>query len=379
MDEYLKSYEDKLKFTRAELIVLDSIDAPEEFWDATGGPFCKVPVDCWLILYEENGIAGQGPCSMKMKDQFLPLILNGETHTYKEWFEKMYWSIRNCGFSGESAVELGRLDYVLHDILAKRKNMPLHRFLGADRDWVNVYASGCGTNLTIKQAVAEAESYLSEGYQIIKIKAAGNFGENLERDVQKVAEVRKAIGNEAKLAVDVNQLWERAEDAWEFLKRIEPYHIEWLEEPVHSYNMRELKRLTEMTDIPIAMGESPRCYYPMESYVDAGVKHLEPIPSNLSSVQDWMKSRDLAHENNLCLSSGGYSHMTAAFIATGREEDMVEYLIPVMRPLIKIMEIYPKEEKGRFILPEIPGSPMVPDYKKLLKSGYIKCIEVLKG
>lgn len=379
MEEYQKSYNEKMKFTKAEILALEEIKTPEEFWDATGGPFFKVPTEYWLILYDDNGIFGQGPCSEKMKEMLLPQILNGETHTYREWFEKLYWSIRNCGFSSESAVELGRLDYVFHDILAKRKGMPLHRFLGAKRDWVQVYASGCGTNLTISQSVKEAESYIAQGYKTLKIKVAGNFGENVSNDVKKVAEIRKAIGNDVKLAVDANQLWDRAEDAFDFLKQIEEYQIDWFEEPVHSYNMRELKRLTDMTDIPIAMGESPRCYYPMESYVDAGVKHLEPIPSNLSSVQDWMKSRDLAYENHIRLSSGGFSHMTAAFIAAGREEDMVEYLIPVMSPLIKIMEIYPREEKGRFILPDIPGSPTLLDFKGLINVGYMKRMEVLKG
>ena len=92
-----------------------------------------------------------------------------------------------------------------------------------------------------------------------------------------------------------------------------------------------------------------------------------------------MRSRKLAYENGIQLSSGGYSHMTAAFIASGREEDMVEYLIPVMRPLVDIMEIYPREEEGKFILPQIPGSPMVPDFKSLMKNGYIEKIEILRG
>ena len=379
MEEYEKSRLEKMRFQRAEIYSLAEIRTPAPFWDATGGPFYKVPVDCWLVLYDDNQISGQGPCSKKMQEQLLPLLLNGETRTYREWYEELYWSIRNCGFSGEAAVELGRLDYVLHDILAKRKSMPLHRFLGAKRDWALAYASGCGTNLSITQAVKEAEEYLAEGYQTLKIKVAGNFGADLAADVKKIEEVRKAAGDKISLAVDVNQLWSRAEDALEFIKQIEEYRIQWLEEPVHSYNMRELKRLTGMTDIPIAMGESPRCYYPMEAYVDAGVRHLEPIPSNLSSVEDWMRSRKLAYENGIQLSSGGYSHMTAAFIASGREEDMVEYLIPVMRPLVDIREIYPREEEGKFILPQIPGSPMVPDFKSLVKNGYIEKIEILRG
>ena len=90
-----------------------------------------------------------------MERVILPLIMTGQTKTYEEWYQRVYWAIRNRGFSGESAVEMGRLDLALHDILAKRVGQPLHRFLGATRDWVNVYASGMGTGLTWEQMVAE--------------------------------------------------------------------------------------------------------------------------------------------------------------------------------------------------------------------------------
>ncbi len=368
MEEYLRSYQDQLQFVRAEVYQMAPIKVPVPFWDATGGPFERVPVDNWLVLYDENGISGQGPCSERMEKQLLPLIMNKKSYPYEEWYQNLYWAIRNCGYSGETAVELGRLDYVMHDILAKRKKLPLHRFLGADRNWVLVYASGCGTNLSEQEAVEEAESYLKDGYTTIKIKTTGEA----DKAVKKIKSIRNAIGDQVKLAVDVNQTFGNASEASEFVKRIEEFQIDWIEEPVHSYNMTELKKLSLHTKVPVAMGESLRCYYPMESYVEAGVTHLQPIPSNLSSVKDWMLSRDLAHKNNIRLSSGGYSHMTASFVATGRKEDMVEYLTPIMRPLCDIMCVCPEEKDGRFILPEIPGSCMVPDFERLKKAGRIE-------
>lgn len=377
MTGYEESKNEKIKFARAEVYYFTPIELPRAFWDSTGGPFTKVPVDSWLILYDDNGISGQGPCSDRMRTLFLPLILTGEIKTYQEWFHRLYWSVRNSGFSGESALELGRLDYVVHDILAKRKNLPLHRYMGAERDWALVYASGCGTGLTDAEMIEEAECYVQKGYSTIKMKAAGNFGQDIKNDIRRVELVRKTIGDECRLAVDVNQLW-KAEQALEFIKSIEHCNIDWLEEPVNSYDMKELKKLSQVSPVPIAMGESPRCFYPMESYVEAGVQHLEPIPSNLSSIEDWMRARDLAHENGLRLSSGGYSHMTASFIATGRETDMVEYLTPVMQPLYDIMDLRPEEKGEKFILPNVPGSCMSPDFDALIKTGGIGHVEYMR-
>lgn len=372
---YKESYQKKVKFVRAELYEFNPLKLPRPFWDSTGGPFETVPADYWLVLYNQDGTAGQCPCSGRIK-QLLKLILNGEMKTYQAWYQMLYWSIRNNGFSGESAVELGRLDLAFHDMLAKEENLPLHRFLGAKRDWVHVYASGCGTNLTEKQLEEEVKEFIDGGYTTFKMKIASKFGTQLAKDVERVKMVRSLIGKEAKLALDANQLW-KAEEAMTFAEHVEKYDIAWFEEPVQSYDMTELEKLARISPIPIGMGESPRCYYPMESYVKAGVSQLQPIPTNLSSVEDWMRTKELAHKNGLELTSGGFSHLTASFIATGREEDMVEYLIPVMRPFYEIMELRPEEKDGKFFLPSEPGISISPDLKRLERAGCLKTKEYL--
>lgn len=367
MELYKEAYKKQARFVRAELYSFHPLKLPKEFYDSTGGPFCTVPVEFWLVLYNQNGTAGQCPCSERMKF-FLEAIINGETKTYEEWYNMLYWKIRNYGFSGEAAVELGRLDLAFHDILAKEAGLPLHRFLGAERDWVNVYASGLGTNLTLSEMESELQSYIDAGYTTFKMKIASDFGTKLDWDLERIRIVRAMIGEGARLALDANQLW-NAEEALEFAKRVEEFDIAWLEEPVQSYNIWELEKLAKVCPIPLAMGESPRCYYVMESYVSAGVSQLQPIPSNLSSVEDWMKTRKLARNYGLELTSGGYSHMTASYVASGLEEDMVEYLIPVMKPLCDIMKYYPEEKNGRFYLPEEAGISMSPDTKRLEQSG----------
>ncbi len=374
MDTYKQAYEENIRFERAVLYKLKPIKIPIPFWDSTGGPFDKVPLDAWLELYDENGICGQAPCSGSMKDIIIPLIMTGETKTYEQWYQKVYWAIRNNGFSGEAAVEVGRFDLALHDIMAKRKGLPLHKFLGAKRDWVNVYASGCGTHSTGQQMVTEVQQFIKEGYTTFKMKVATDFGANLDRDIERVRVVRELIGSQGNLAIDANQLW-NAREAYEFARRVEKYNIAWLEEPVHSYDFEELEKLTEISPIPIAMGESPRCGKVMYAYIKAGVKQLQPIPSNLSGVRDWMLVKNQAKKFNLELTSGGFSHITASFIATADEEDMVEYLVPLMRTFYDIMELRPKEKDGKFYLPSEPGICVSPDFKLLKKMGYIEDIE----
>jgi len=48
----------------------------------------------------------------------LPLILNNETKSFKEWKQSLYWKFRNEGFQSGPAVEVGQLEIMMMDILA---------------------------------------------------------------------------------------------------------------------------------------------------------------------------------------------------------------------------------------------------------------------
>lgn len=367
--EYWRQAKQPVTFSRVELYTLAPLRLDKPFYDATGGPFSTVPVSHWLVLYDADGVMGQGPCTANMQQIILPLVLAGGRKTPLEWYRDIYWAVRNRGFATEAAVELGRFDAALHDIMAKRAGLPLHRFLGAERDWVRVYASAFGTNLTEQELREEAEFFLKEGYTAFKMKAATRFGTRLDEDVKRIAYVRGLLGDYP-LAIDVNQLW-RAPEALEFIRRIEHLNIAWYEEPVNSYDVRELEALAPQCPVPVAMGESMRNRYQFYPYIKAGARHLQPIPSNLCGVRDWLYARDEALEFGLALTSGGYSHQTADYIATAREEDMVEYLYPIMNRLYRLLDRRPEEKGGRFLLSGEPGACTCPDFALWEKLGYI--------
>lgn len=375
---YNKQCQAPLKFWGANVYYIDPIKIPVSFFDASGGPFDIVPIDCWLELIDSEGNIGQAPCTRLMEKKLLPLIMSGETHTYEEWYRRMYWAIRNDGFSGETANELGRLDLALHDLMSKRVHLSLHRFLGATRDWAAVYASCCGTEQENEGTARQLEQYVREGYTCFKIKVGKNFGENEAADLDKIRIARETIGRNGRLAVDVNQIF-HAGQALRFAEKFQKYDIAWFEEPVHSHNFKELRNLTKVCPVPVAMGESVKNAYMLEAYVDCGVGQLQPIPTNLSGVRDWLCGRVLAYENGIQFTSGGISQLTSAFIASGREEDMVEYLTPIMTPLNEFLKKHPEEKNGRFILEDNPGSPIVPDLDLLRKTGYLTSVSYIKA
>jgi L-alanine-DL-glutamate epimerase-like enolase superfamily enzyme len=141
---------------------------------------------------------------------------------------------------------------------------------------------------------------------------------------------------------------------------------------VHSHDIEELEKLTKVCPVDVAMGESMRNHYLFYAYWQAGVKHLQPVASNLGGVRDWMAVRDLAVKRGLRLTSGGFSHITASYVATAPEDTMVEYLYPIMRYFWELMDIRPEEKDGKFFLPAEPGLCVSPDFKALEKMDKIQ-------
>jgi L-alanine-DL-glutamate epimerase-like enolase superfamily enzyme len=367
------------RFRKAVLATFAPIPMPEPFYDATGGPFKYVPIESWVELYDDQGGWGEAPCSSSIAGIIFPLIMTGEKKTYAEWYRLIYWKLRNRGFSSEAIVQLGRFDLALHDLMAKRAGLPLHRFWGAERDWVRVYGSGGSTHLTDEELVKEITGFRKDGYTVIKMKIGTNHGTEIERDIRRIAMVRNSVGKDVKLAIDANQCW-NTEQARQFAERVAEYNPAWYEEPVHSADIAGLEKLTKSCPIAVAMGESMKNHYMFETYAKAGVKHLQPVPVSLGGVREWFEIRDIAKQHGLVLSSGGLSQISASYIATASEDAMVEYLTATKKEFIdKFMKVAPEVKNGRFYLPLEPGLPLIPNWELIERAGLLLKKEYFYG
>jgi len=352
---------------------LAPVQAVTPFQDATMGPFGTFSLSV-ITLTDEDGNIGEAPVFSAyvhlLEACILPILFHSRNIPYKELYQKLYWSIRNEGFRGTAASILGEVDLALHDLAARRKMKSLHRYLNADRDDVLMYCSGGGTNYSLKELEKEIEYFLGCGTDCIKMKVGKDFGTAMQEDIARVKHVRKIIGNDIKLAVDANQIW-NVTQSLQFINEVEAENIAWFEEPVHSASITEIALLCEKSTIPISFGESERSAKVFPSLKNAGVKHLQPTPYYLSSIGEWMEVRDLAIEADLDFSSGSYSLFTAAILAAAPENFRVEYLYTLMKGLEPYFSICAKLEKGRFILPEIEGLPIRIDWDYWERKGKI--------
>jgi L-alanine-DL-glutamate epimerase-like enolase superfamily enzyme len=147
-------------------------------------------------------------------------------------------------------VALGGVETALWDIVGKAAGQPLANLFGGPvRDRVPYYRY-IPNGPSERQAEQAAEA-VAAGFETIYLKS----GFEPRKDVADVAAVREAIGPEPKLRIDSNEAWSPAE-AIEIIHRLEPYELEFVEQPVSMYDLDGLARVRRAVRTPIAANQA---------------------------------------------------------------------------------------------------------------------------
>lgn len=202
------------------------------------------------------------------------------------------------------------------------------------------------------------------------MKVGKDFGTKIKEDISRVKFVQQVLGNRMKLAVDANQIWS-CEDVYRFIDGVGEEGLCWLEEPVHSAAYEQVEKLCKRVSVSVAYGESERTAKIFPTLVNCGVSHLQPVPTQIGGVKEWMEVRDLCQQHQIQFSSGGYSLYSTALMASADETGMVEYLYSIMHGLGQYFLVSPIWKDGKFILPETEGFPVRIDWDYCYKENKI--------
>ncbi|WKN44865.1 mandelate racemase/muconate lactonizing enzyme family protein [Tunicatimonas pelagia] len=355
-----------------EMRCVAPIEFARPFYDATMGPFTSYRA-CFVRLTDRSGAWGEcefpATATDLLRHVFVSLLLETPKNTYEELYRKLYWGIRNEGFRGGAALALGHLDRIFHDLAARRKGVPLFRYLGGRSPRVRAYASGGGIHLTGSELVDECLAWEAQGYTTIKIKF-GSLTTTVKEDLVRITSVREALRSETQLAIDANQSMSLPK-AQKLSQALGSLDIAWLEEPIHSAALHEIEALCAHSPIPISYGESERSALVFPSLVRAGVKHMQPIAGHISSLHEWLSVANLARRHELTFSGGGTSHINASALAVVGGEALLEYLEPVVGVMASLLRVGPTVQDGYFTVPEVPGIGAEVDWERLEKKKQI--------
>ncbi len=166
-------------------------------------------------------------------------------------------------FTAFNATAKSAFDMALYDIAARAAGMPLYRFLGGKSKLLE-------TDLTIgidspENMAQKALSFKQNGVRIIKVK----LGKDGKEDVEKIRQIRAAVGEDIILRIDANQGWD-FDTAKYVLGEMEPFHIQFCEQPMRYWDDGRLPELRRSVKIPIMADESVFDHHDALRLIEAG-------------------------------------------------------------------------------------------------------------
>jgi len=279
-----------------------------------------------------------------------PILVGADPTCISSLQDQMYRRTHLFGRYGITTFAISGVDIALWDIAGKCAGLPLHRLLGgADTKTIPAYASLTrhGDTEQLKDVAMHAKQ---SGYGMIKLH---------QLEVESVEVVRKVIGEELRLALDVNCAW-TPEKALEMANRLFPFSLAWLEEPIWPpEDFQSLARLGLLSGIRIATGENACTVYQFREMLEAGAaSYIQPSVVKVGGVSEWRKIADFAEAYNVKVAPhsayfGPGLLATAHLIASCPYAHSLEHLYLNLEASIFKEPL--KFEDGYFHLPEGPG------------------------
>lgn len=204
---------------------------------------------------------------------------------------------------------------------------------------------------TTEELVQDMTSLVDRGFDAVKMKLGRP---DPREDYERVKAVRKALGQDIKLMVDVNTVWDlKTSIVWG--RRLEEFDIYWLEEPMNPFDKKSHAELAHRLDVPIAVGETIYTKYDFRDYIESGgVDIVQADATKLSGIDEWLDVAALARSYNLEVipHTNVQQKLHAQLAAASPNVPMVEYCY---ESLADIWEDPIKVVDGYYTLPEEPG------------------------
>ena len=249
------------------------------------------------------------------------------------------------------------VDIACWDIVGKMANLPLYRLFGGYRNKVPCYVT-CAYYRDGKDNAElrdEIQMLVEQGHKGFKGKVGGL---SLNEDIARMEIVREIIGPDKDLMIDVNRAWD-LKTAIEGARLLEPLQPVWLEEPVRwTDDRRELKLLSQQTNIPLSGGESEVTSYGCRAMIEEqAIQILQFDCTMFGGFTEGRKLAALCELNHVDVAPHHDCFIHAPLVAGTPAGRIVEsFTDPERDPLqAELYENPPHIDNGWLTLNEAPG------------------------
>ncbi|KAF9884781.1 hypothetical protein FE257_001271 [Aspergillus nanangensis] len=252
----------------------------------------------WLFvkITDETGAVGWGEASLEGHTEAVEGCLESWFERYKgleadcrdiENIWQLSW--RGSFYRGGSVFmsALSGIDIALWDLKARKLGVPIYHLLGGRvRDKIRVYAWIGGDRPSDVEVQAQARK--DQGFHAVKMNGTGDTAwldspSVLQEVVTRLKSV-KALGLDA--GVDFHGRVHKPM-AKRLARALEPHEPLFIEEPLLSEHIGAIEQLSELTTIPIALGERLHSRWDVRPFLESGcVDILQPDICHIGGISE---------------------------------------------------------------------------------------------
>ena len=313
----------------------------------------------WLFVKVETdeGISGVGECSGWPRVietavlDYRHILIGEDPRDIDRLWHRMFVSTMGHGMLGTvGGGAMTGIEMALWDIKGKALGQPVWNLLGGRfRDRIQVYGHA--------KSAARAHQLMERGFKAVKVGFAGTV------DIDKVAEVRDAVGANVDVMVDAHgPSWMTTRDAIQVGRELEQLDLLFFEDPVAPENLDALQAVRDAVDIPLAAGERVSTIWGIRPYIERElVDVIQPDTGRAGGITQMRKMAAMAEAHYITMAPhsgtlGPVAEFAALHVmATIPNALMLERVefdwsgrYDVVTPVLKVVD-------GAIAVPDTPG------------------------
>ncbi|MCI0545872.1 MAG: mandelate racemase/muconate lactonizing enzyme family protein [Candidatus Rokubacteria bacterium] len=269
------------------------------------------------------GGGGAEAIRVYLDTRLVPLLVGEDPLFVERHWERMFRADRGIKRQGVAAYALSALDIALWDLVGQVAGLPLYKLWGAVTDRVPAYGSGGWGNYAIGDVVAKAERYVGRGCRYYKVKI---HHPDPRVNRERVATVRRAVGDDIGLMVDVNQKL----DVLGNLRQaalLEDLGLVWYEEPVLADDIAACAEVARSIRIPVATGENAYTRYEFRELIAArAARYLMPDVCRANGYSETLRIARLAAAHQVQVSPHVVHELSLHVVGALPNGFLVEYM-----------------------------------------------------
>ncbi len=255
-----------------------------------------------------------------------------------------------------SEIAKGLIDIACYDLMGQITGRPAHDFMGG-RSVGDIPLAALIPLMDANTMVELCQMFFAEGMRTFRLK----LGKSVDEDVEIVSRVRQSLGSEVRIRVDYNQAY-TPPNAVRAINSIEPFGIDFAEQPVAASSYTGMAYVQERVSIPVMAHEGCFSLQDITSLVKMGGVNIMGLnserPGGVSNMLRAISYAELEgmgsvlHNQPLGIASAMHIHVAAArYYSLGHAIELFGQVM--MEDDLIVTEINYKN--GTATVPEGPG------------------------